>query len=152
MDRGPGYPTGCTRIELRFEDGSSFSGVSPFRIADDIRAAIGEVEAAKPTSSGTLLVTAKDTDQAYRILQLDRLIERSIIAEPAEKQPTIEALLHAPSLIDVPDDEIIYELRSQGVIGVRRLRPRNGRPNSGLRLAFIGNTIPATIRAGFEDF
>ena len=37
------------------------------------------------------------------------------------------------------------------MVGVRRLRQKDGKPNPAVRLAFLGTRIPETIRAGFED-
>ena len=124
MDRDPGP----TRIILRYEDGSSFRGVSPFKIAEELRAKIGEVEAAKPVKCGGLLITAYDPDQGSRILQLRSFLEDRVTAEPAERQETCEGLAYASSLTGVPDDELIVELHSQGVVGVRRLRRRTASP------------------------
>ena len=42
-------------------------------------------------------------------------------------------------------------VKTQGVIGVSRLRPRNGQKNPGLRFRFRGRTLPQDLRAGFED-
>ena len=56
-----------------------------------------------------------------------------------------------PSLTNVSDEEIILELRSQGAIGVRRLRPKNVKTNANIRLTFFGKTPPTEIRAGFQD-
>ena len=54
-------------------------------------------------------------------------------------------------LINVSDEEIIIELRSQGVIRIRRLRPKNGKTNAHIRLTFFGKTPPTEIRAGIQD-
>ena len=75
---------GCTRIEITLADDGSFIVLSRFRIAHEIRAAIAELEATKPTSSGSLMLTAADSDQIRKVLQLDRLLDRRITAEPAD--------------------------------------------------------------------
>ena len=84
MDRDP-EPT---RIALRYQDGRSFSGVSPFKIAEELRTKIGEVEAAKPSRCGDLLITAFDPEQGHKILQLGIFLEAKVSAEPAERQET----------------------------------------------------------------
>ena len=84
------------------------------------------------------------------MLLLERFLEEPVSMEPAERQDTTEGLAYAPSLINV-SDEIILELRSQGVIGVRRLRPKNGKTNANTRLTFSGKTPPTEIRTGFQD-
>ena len=150
MDSAPVQPDRCTRIVVRFTDTSTFCEISPFRIADEIREVIGDVRGAKATGEGALLITTLDYDQSCRILQLDRFLGKIITAEPAIRQETREGYAYVPSLSEVPDDEIITELRDQGVVGVRRLRPTNGRRNHGIRFLFIGNTIPDRIFAGYE--
>ena len=57
-----------TRFVMRCKNGRSFDEVSPFRIADEIRAVIGEVEAARLASCGGLLVTASLPERGYKIL------------------------------------------------------------------------------------
>ena len=101
MDRDP-RPT---RIILRYEDGSSFREVSPFKIAQELRNKIGEVEAAKPAKCGGLLITAYDPEQGSKILQLRTFLEEHVTAEPAERQETCEGVAYAPSLTGVPDDD-----------------------------------------------
>ena len=100
---------------------------------------------------GGLLITSYDPDQGSRILQLRSFLEDRVTAEPAERQETCEGLAYASSLTGVPDDELIVELRSQG-LGVRRLRAQNEKPNpGGIRLKFFGKTPPSSITAGFQD-
>ena len=116
---------------------------------------IGEVEAAKPTSCGGLLVTATYPEQGAKMLQLEHFLEEPVL-KPAVRQNTTEGLAYAPSLVNVPDEELVLELRSHGVIGVRRLRPKNGNINPGIRLrpnVFLqdsANRNPNRIR-GYKD-
>ena len=129
MDSVSAQPDRCTRIVVRFTDDSTFCEISPFRTAAEIRAVIGDVRSAKATGEGALLITTPDydpVDQTYRILQLDRLLGKSIAAKPAIRQETraargiyVYAFVVVPSLTDVSDEEIVVEHRDQGVSGRR---------------------------------
>ena len=138
-------------VTLKFSDSESFIGISPFLIAREIRTLVGEVLSAKPLATGELRIKTATQDQSERLLRTVRFLKKNITCQPSDRLRTTDAFAFAPSLVGVPQDELLAELSSQGVVGAYRLRPRNGKPNPGIRLTFSGASFPASIRAGFED-
>ena len=138
------------RIIVTLTDGTSFSTVNQFRVADEIRRLVGDVVAAKPNAAGSLVITPASEDQILAFLQATQFLGKS--ASFGAPGSTVEAYAYAPSLSGVSDEELLSQLADQGVVGVARLRKRHDQPNPGIRLRFRGRTFPPTIRAGFEDF
>ena len=139
------------RILLSLTNGKDFKIANTFRIAAEIRRLVGEVEAARPDAKGNLVITTKNQQQTEILLQQDRFLDQEAYFDCPQHLNTVEAYVYAPVLTEVPDEEIIAELRDQGVVGIFRLRQRNGRKNPGMRLHILGKTIPTHIRAGFQD-
>ena len=136
------------RVVLALTDGTSLLLTSPFKIADEIRRLIGDVKSATPTADGKLIITTISETQTRTLLTQDTFLgRRASFVAPGR---SVEGYAYAPSLSGVPDAELLTKLEDQGVIGVTRLRPTNGRQNHGIRLRFRGGTLPPTIQAGFQ--
>ena len=142
MDRDARELTRCTRIIGRHQS----PGSALFLNADQIRDAVGEVQAARALPSDALLMTTLTTNLAEKLLRLDRFMEDRVLCEPADHQPTVEAVAHAPCLVSVSEEELISEHRSQGVVDVRTLKMRTSKPNPRLCFSFLGTTAPSSIR------
>ena len=145
-------PEGPSLHVVNFQDKTKqFYNVSPFKIWRWYSTNVGEIEYAKPLRSGALLIKVVDRAQALALLATTDFMGSPTTVVPCDRLNTVEALAHAPSLADVSDEDLLTELQSQGVIGVRRLRPRQGgKPNPLVRLKFRGHSHPISIRAGFE--
>ena len=145
-------PDGPSFHLVTMVDGSKFHRFSPFKIHRWIKSHVSEtqVDHAKPLRSGALLVKVLDRTTAIILHGLSDFLGMAITVRAADRMNTVEALAHAPSLTTVDEQEILEELQPQGVVGVQRLRPRQGRPSPLLRLKFAGHSYPSSIRAGFE--
>ena len=136
------------RVILKYRDGTSLLTANPFKIADEIRRLVGDIEEAKPSAAGALVIQAASEAQVEDFLKITEFLGRSASFEAPGSM--IEAYAYAPSLTGVEDEELLTNLREQGVVGVTRLRKKNGQNSPGIRLRFRGATFPPTIRAGFE--
>ena len=58
--------------------GHPFGTANPFRIAAEIRQLIGQVDEAKSTQAGGLMITTKNAEQADALLQLNTFLERRV--------------------------------------------------------------------------
>ena len=135
----------------KFNDGSPFSGVHPLQLHRDIKSLIGSVKTAKPIKSGALLIQTLSSAQTKLLLESKELLGKLITVEIADRLNSVEAVAYAPSLRTVSDDELLEECKLQGVIGIRRLRPRqDGTPNHLVRFRFRGLRYPESITIGFE--
>ena len=70
------------RVLITDSGGRPFGTANPFRIAADIRQLLGEVDEAKPTQAGGLLITTKNAEQADALLQLNTFLERTSLRPP----------------------------------------------------------------------
>ena len=145
-------PDGPTFHLVTMNDGSRFSSVSPLKIHRWIKKSIGDVESAKPLRSGALLIRVLSKGQALSLHDLKDFLGKEVTVRPADRLNSVEALAYAPSLLGIDDQELLTELKDQGVVGVQRLRPREGKPSPLIRFRFRGNSHPVSIRAGYEIF
>ena len=129
------------KVKIAYQDGSSFATVSPFDIAAALRQLVGDVDAAKPTSTGVLCIQTRNGEQVKTLLQQDRFLDKPAKFSTIEQLTFVEAYKHAPALLNVSAKRITAELASQGVIEARRLRPKNGEKNPRLRLSPHSRTL-----------
>lgn len=139
-------------VLIAFEDEATFAHTSPFKIAAELRRLVGEVAAAKPTAAGKLLITTRNSKQTEELLKQSSFLGKGADFSFPDHKNSTEAYVYAPSLLEVSEEELLEELKTQGVIGVSRLRPKNDQKNPGLRFRFRGRSVPQGLRAGFEDF
>ena len=142
-------PNTGDKVTITFDDKSSFKTVNPFDIAAELRRIVGEVQKASPTTAGSLLVSPVSQ------LQTDTLLlQKDFMGKPAKFTTTcnfVEAFIYAPSLLQVSTKQLLQELESQGVVGVKRLRPSKGKKNAGLRLKIRGTSLPDKLKTGFDE-
>ena len=138
---------------LKFRNGEPFSDIHPLAIHRHVKVLVGSLKTAKPIKSGALLVHTHRSSQTATLLGIEELFDQPVTVELADRLNTVEAAAYAPSLKQVTDEELLTELEPQGVIGVRRLRPRSdGSPNHLIRFRFRGLRYPESITFGFEIF
>ena len=140
------------RVLASFANGDTFERTNPFTIAAEIRRLVGEVEAARPDAKGNLMLTTKNRRQTEILLQQTHFLNKEAHIDCPTRLYSVEAYVYAPTLQDVDEEEIITELRDQGIIRVSRLRPTKGKTNPGLRLTIIGKTIPTHIMIGILKY
>ena len=135
---------------IRFRNGKPFSDIHPLAIHRHVKALVGSPKSIK---SGALLVHTLRSSQTVTLLEIEELFDQPVTVELPDHLNTVEAAAYAPSLKQVADEELLTELESQGVIGVRRLRPRSdGSRNHLIRFRFRGLRYPESITVGFEIF
>ena len=82
---------------------------------------VGDVQSARPIASGALLIKTFTKQQAQEIIKKEEFLGEPVKTS-ARGEDTVEAMVYVPSLTGVPDEELLAELRPQGVVGVTRLR------------------------------
>ena len=138
-------------VTIEYEDGTSLETTNPFKIATELRRMVGDVEEVRPTASGKLVVKIKSQAQTELLLQQDHFLGKRAVCSFPDRINSVEAVAFAPSLSEVPEEEMLLELKSQGVIGIKRLRSKPGKKNPEIRFRFRGKTFPPILRAGFEN-
>ena len=149
MDRDP-LPEGSWLILATPPGEDSYRMANPFAIARELRGIVGDVLSAKATAAGALLIKTTNAEQASILLSENSLLGKPTTFRLADQLNTIEAYAYVPGLQEVSDEEIMQEMKAQGVVGVRRLRSPAGAPTPGIRFRFRGASHPAYVNAGFE--
>ena len=144
-------PDGPSFVLVKREDDGNFQHTSPFAIARALDSICGgSVLNAKAIRSGSLLVHVRNKTQATQLLACTRFLDYPVSVQLADRLNSIEGVITCDALVYSTDDEILHELRSQGVIGVYRLPSRNpDNPNPTVKLTFAGKTLPAALYCGY---
>ncbi|XP_055924727.1 uncharacterized protein LOC129956805 [Argiope bruennichi] len=106
------------------EKNETFATVSPFLVQKAISATIGEVSSIKKMRSGDLLVEVNSRKQSLNIQKLKALATIAISVSPHQSMNTCKGVITCGELLNVPLEEITSEMKSQGVIHVRRISIR----------------------------
>ena len=143
-------PRSSAFLLLKYHDGTSFGGVNPFKVAEELDSITDGVASAKAIRSGALLVRTYNSAQTAALLGIQSFLGKEVDTQLATHLNTTDAVAYVPTLLDVEDEQIVRELASQGVIGVQRLKPKNGRRNALIRFRFHGLSHPETINIGYD--
>ena len=101
-------------VTIEYEDGTSLETTNPFNIATELRRMVGDVDEARPTASGKLVVKTKSRAQTELLLQQDQFLGRRAVCSFPDRINSVEAVAFAPSLRKVPEEEMLLESQGQG--------------------------------------
>ncbi|GBN22722.1 hypothetical protein AVEN_68056-1 [Araneus ventricosus] len=135
-------------------DGSNetFHSVSPFLVEKAIISNIGEVKCTKKLRSGDLLVEVQSRKQSQQIVKLKKFSTIPITVSSHASLNSSKAVITCGELLNVPTEEILKELQSQGVSHVRRISIRRDGQllnTKHLILTFESAKLPENIKAGY---
>ncbi|GBM68237.1 hypothetical protein AVEN_13779-1 [Araneus ventricosus] len=137
-----------SRISTKNE---TFHGVSPFLVEKAITGSVGEVKATKKLRSGDLLVEVESPKQAKEISNLKSLSRIPVTVKPHATLNSSKGVISCGELLNESEEKITEELKSQGVIHVRRITIRRDGQllnTKHLILTFDSNKLPENIKAG----
>nr|CAH7753293.1 unnamed protein product [Callosobruchus chinensis] len=100
-----------------------FSRVSPFVIAKTLYGLIGETKNVSKTKDG-LLVETKSNSQSERLLKVTRFHEFDVNVVPHNTLNTTKGVVYCPDLLNCPIDEILDEMKDQGIVNVQRIKTK----------------------------
>lgn len=140
------------RFLLVKREEDNFDKISPFKISKILYGLIGEIKNVRKIRDG-LLVETKTANQSRRLLQVKKFGDFFVEVVPHETLNSCKGVVYCPDLLNCSTEEIIDELKTQGVINVRRLKTkRNGlvieTPNH--VLTFNKPSLPIEIKAAFH--
>lgn len=149
---GPKYLI-MSRIGANNEE--TLANVSPFllkKVIDNV--ACGEVDLCKKTRNGSVLIKTKTTVQASKIIQITAL-NQTIKVEVSEHRVLnyTKGVIYSNELRNIPENEILEELRSQQVSDVKKIMKKtdNYITETGLIvLTFSSLNLPTEIYVGYE--
>ncbi|GBN45477.1 hypothetical protein AVEN_100347-1 [Araneus ventricosus] len=135
-----------------FRQTKTFETVSPFLVQRAIVSTIGEVNFVRKLRSGDLLVEVNSLKQAQQILKLKSFETIQINVTTHRTLNSCEGVITCGELFNDTMEQITQELKSEGVIHVRRINiRRDGKlvPTKHLILTFNSPKLPESIRAGY---
>ncbi|GBM26150.1 hypothetical protein AVEN_196979-1 [Araneus ventricosus] len=130
----------------------TFHGVSPFLVEKAITSSVGDVKATKKLRSGDLLVEVESPKQAKEISKLKSLSTIPVTVKPHATLNSSKGVISCGELLNESEEKITEELKSQGVIHVRRITIRRDGQllnTKHLILTFDSNKLPENIKAGY---
>ncbi|GBM11145.1 hypothetical protein AVEN_243016-1 [Araneus ventricosus] len=130
----------------------SFHSVSPFLVEKAITGSIGDVKSTKKLRSGDLLVEVQSRKQSEQIVKLKKFSNIPITVSPHASLNSSKGVITCGELLNVPTEEILKELKGQGVSHVRRISIRRDGQllnTKHLILTFDSAKLPENIKAGY---
>ncbi|GBN99029.1 hypothetical protein AVEN_62332-1 [Araneus ventricosus] len=138
-----------TRISKKNE---TFHGVSHFLVEKAITGSVGHVKSTKKLRSGDLLVEVESPKQAKEISKIKALSTIPVTVKPHATLNSSKGVISCGELLNESEEKITEELKSQGVIHVRRITIRRDGQllnTKHLILTFDSNKLPEHIKAGY---
>ncbi|GBO26694.1 hypothetical protein AVEN_40056-1 [Araneus ventricosus] len=130
----------------------TFHGVSPFLVEKALTSSIGDAKSTKKLRSGDLLVEVESPKQAKEITKLKSLSTIPVSVKPHATLNSSKGVISCGELLNETEEKITEELKSQGVIHVRRITIRRDGQllnTKHLILTFDSNKLPEHIKAGY---
>ncbi|GBN28201.1 hypothetical protein AVEN_129301-1 [Araneus ventricosus] len=130
----------------------TFHGVSPFLVEKAITGSVGNVKTTKKLRSCDLLVEVESPKQAKEISNFKSLSTIPVTVKPHATLNSSKGVISCGELLNESEEKITAELKSQGVIHVRRITIRRDGlllNTKHLILTFDSNTLPEHIKAGY---
>ncbi|GBL95335.1 hypothetical protein AVEN_154753-1 [Araneus ventricosus] len=130
----------------------TFHGVSPFLVEKALTSSIGDAKSTKKLRSGDLLVEVESPKQAKEITKLKSLSTIPVSVKPHATLNSSRGVISCGELLNEPEEKITEELKSQGVMHVRRITIRREGQllnTKHLILTFDSNKLPEYIKAGY---
>ncbi|GBN88413.1 hypothetical protein AVEN_170571-1 [Araneus ventricosus] len=129
----------------------TFHGVSPFLVEKAITGNVGNVKSTKKLRSGDLLVEVESPKQAIETPKIKSLSTIPVTVKPKSLQSS-KGVISCGELLNESEEKITEELKSQGVIHVRRITIRRDGQlliTKHLILTFDSYKLPENIKAGY---
>lgn len=139
----------------RTDNGETMSTVSPFVLHRGVKHIMnGEAREMRKLRNGTVLVRTMNANQAKLLMSATTLVEGINIKVTIHgKLNTSQGVVTCFDLKNASDDEILKELKPQGVIGMKRLKRKNKEgvmeDTDSILFTFNKCSPPETITIGF---
>ena len=135
------------------DDEKSLSRLSTFAIQKGIQGLVGEPKTIKRLRSGDLLIEVDRETHSNKLLAVTELAQVPVKVSPHRTLNTSKGVLRTPELKNTTREELLTQLKKQGVTDARMVTiKKNGemiRVNTAI-LTFNRPTPPATLKVGFE--
>jgi hypothetical protein len=128
------------------------SKLSPFAVAKAIQGIAGQPKQAKYLRSGGMLLEVTKRTHCENLLRCNMIVNIPVRIHPHKSLNSTRGVIRCNLLRDCTGDQIVEELKDQGVSHVRRIlitKEGNRVPTNTLILTFMGTTLPVELTVGF---
>lgn len=119
--------------------------LDPFAVAETVDKAVGKVLEATTQKSGDYLLRVKSDVQASKLVRLGKLTNGQKVK--CALHPTLnyrKCIISHPAITSIGDEKLSKELKAQGVLEVRGIKPTNR-----LKIVTVkGTSVPKYIKVG----
>ena len=136
---------------IKMSEGS-FSNVSPFLIHKALQSYFGSLANVRKQRDGSLLIEVSNNNQSQKALSINKLHTYEVTSTPHPSLNYIKGIVTCSDFSNCSEEEILENLESQGVVGVKRkISKRDGRefPSHNYILTFKVHNLPARINVGW---
>ena len=132
-------------------DDLPLSKLSPFAVQKGFQAVAGTLKSIKRLRDGSFLVECGKRAQAQNLLRTNRFINRPVRVSIHKTLNSSWGVIRCQDLADMTEVEIWDELKDQGVVGVNRVTPKEGKviPTNTVFLTFGSPELPKEITVGY---
>lgn len=128
------------------------SALSPFAVQKGFSGLAGPLKTVKRLRNGTFLVECQSKKQSEKLTKATTFVDRPVKVSPHKGLNSSKGVIRCPDLKGVSEVEIRDELKSQGVVEVRRAMFRkdgNLVPTNTIFLTFCTPDLPQAIKVGY---
>jgi hypothetical protein len=131
---------------------SPLNKLSPFAVYKAIKGIAGEPEDVTRMRSGDLIIKVTRKSHSDNLLKTTRMVEVPVQVSPHMRLNTVKGIIRSVQLLETREEEILEELQSQGVTGVRRIKARREgvlQNTAAIILTFGLTVLPTHIKCGW---
>ena len=139
-------------LVIHSQEERSISSLSPFVIEKVFIGMAGEPKGKKKLRSGDLLVEYTNTKQIKNLLRWTLFHNLKVQVSLHASLNTCKGLVRCPDLKGVSEEEILEEMREQGVIHVRRIKVRRDdalKDTNTFVFTFNTSVLPKQLKVAF---
>ena len=128
------------------------TGLSPFAINKAIIGIAGKPKDIKRIRSGALLVQVTKKSHSDNLMKTTTLVDRPVLVEPHRTLNSVKGVIRERELLNTDEQEMLIELKSQGVTEVRQIKVRRDgvlRKTATVILTFGLTKLPPHVKVGF---
>ena len=103
----------------------SFKDSSPFVLYKSLQSYFGTLCDTKKLYDGSLLIEVSNEKQSFLAVKLDKLNGHEVTTAPHKSLNIIKGVVNCSDFVNCSDEEILENLKDQGVVEVKRIPTRN---------------------------
>ena len=134
------------------EEDRQMSNISPFVIEKVLHGMVGVPKSIKKLRSGDLLVKYEKKKQIDTLLRFEKFHDLKVKVSLHASLNTCKGVVRCPDLKGVSEQEILEEMREQGVINVRRIKIRRDgslKDTNTFVFTFSTSILPKQLKVAF---